>query len=537
MNPTRILFSIATCVLVSYCAHAGDSDLDPTFGDGGIASTLVGTTGNNPSAMTVQPDGKILISGIARDNQSAGSYGFDVALVRFNRDGTLDTTFSGDGKLATDIGSSHPVYTDDKASAVRAQPDGKIVVAGSTRRYTKTNNSSFEWYMWDLLLLRYEADGSLDTSFGNAGQVIVDINGNGNTPEGFNDVALQSDNKIIGVGYTYPGNNRFLVARFNTDGSLDSGFGSAGTGMVIEHFSANTLEDAYSVAILPDDSLVVVGRGIKPDGNATTSILKLTANGLLDTSFNGSGKIAVSILTSSGANFVTSDAAGRILVAGKAGGGGTAGANDESAMIMRYNPDGSLDTSFNGTGIFTTSYGGDFKYEAMNSLQVQADGKLIAAGTVSYPNQLALLRLNDDGTPSETFAPAGQRILTLDGYSGYGILGTGLDADGKLLAGTYLQSGYDFFFSALRFGGPDFVRRWDDGYADLGDGWQGLPWFGMYMPLDNDWIWHMEQGFIHVEGDGAPDSLYYYCHDKGWLWTCETISPYYYNLTTGTWGP
>ena len=102
--------------------------------------------------------------------------------------------------------------------------------------------------------------------------------------------ALQSDNKIVAVGYTMSGmDNRFLIMRFHPDGALDTSFGAAGTGIVVEHFTANTTEDAYSVLVLPDDSIAVVGRGIKPDGNATLAQLKLTASGLPDTTFNGTG--------------------------------------------------------------------------------------------------------------------------------------------------------------------------------------------------------------------------------------------------------
>lgn len=530
MIATKHLLPVALTILATHFAFAGDADLDSTFGDGGVSSIYVGTTENLPSKITLQADGKILMCGSSRDNSSSGSYGYDVALVRLNSDGSLDTTFGEDGKLTTDIGSSHPVYTDDRGSSVLVQPDNKIIVAGTTRRYTKSNRTSFEWYMWDLLLLRYNADGSVDTDFGTNGQVVIDLNGKGNVPEGFNRIALQSDNKIIAVGYTYPANNRFLVMRFNTDGSPDTTFGPSGTGMLIEHFSVNTLEDAYSVVILPDDSVVVAGRGIKSDGFGTVSILKLTSEGLLDTTFNGSGKIATSVGISATARYVTSDASGRILVGGQAGGGGTVG-GEQSAMIQRYNSDGSLDTTFNGTGTFITAFG-DSRGESFNSLEIQDDGKILAAGNITNPYQLVLMRLNEDGTPDETFAAEGKSIVVIDGISSSYNCSTALQSDGKLLFGASFQVDRDQAFAVLRFGGPDFVPQWNAGYTDLGDGWQELPWFGKYIPLENDWIWHLDSGFTQVAA-----GLYYYCHDTGWLWTCDLTFPWTYNLTTGTWKP
>jgi uncharacterized delta-60 repeat protein len=433
MNSVKFAVLTAAVAMLAHAVAAGDSTLDPTFGDGGIASTSVGSVADSPGRIALQPDGRIVQVGRALNYQSAGSYGYDIGLVRFNADGGLDLSFGQDGKVNTDIGSSHPVYTDETVGAVAVQADGKIVVAGSRRRYTKSGSASFEWNQWDVMLLRYDSSGNLDPGFGTGGKVVIDLDGKGTTPEGFNDVAFQSDGKIIGVGYTYPGNNRFLIMRFNTDGSLDTSFGAAGTGVVVEHFSIATLEDAYSVHVLPDDSMVVAGRGVKPDGNPAVTLLKLTASGRLDTSFNGSGKVGMSVGPVSSLSVVTADADNRILAAGRTS---PSSSGDEELLVMRFNGNGSLDTSFNGTGIFSVSLG-DYRYQSLRGLEVRDDGKIIASGTVSTPYAIVLLQLNADGTPDEGFAPGGVATTAFEGVTYCFVHNSALQDDGKLLLGGF----------------------------------------------------------------------------------------------------
>ena len=531
MKTTMRFLTLTTSIFALTLLNAGDSDLDPTFGDGGVAQAVVGTTGNLPLTMAVQPDGKVLIGGASRDNQSAGSYGNDLALVRYNGAGQLDTSFDGDGKVVTDIGSNHPVYTDERIGAIVVQPDYKIVVGGTTRSYTKTNNSSFEWYMWDVLLVRYNTDGSIDAGFGSNGKVIIDIMGTGSIPEGLNDLALQSDNKIIGVGYYSGGNNNFLIMRFNTDGSLDTTFGAEGTGYIRQTFSSMALQDAYSVLVLEDDSILVAGRGVQSDGNDTICMLKLTANGQLDSSFNGTGKLTLRVGSESSAQDLALDSSGRFIVSGYAN--GARSSENQELMILRFNPDGSLDTTFNGTGIFR-EFQGDYRYQTLSGIAAQDNGKIVGAGAVNYPGSLGVMRVNEDGTPDESFAAGGKRRITIDGASDYLIGGIHLQGDGKLVVGGFMYT-TERVFAALRFGGPD--PAWDVGHTDMGDGWKALPWFGSYKPMEGEWIWHMEHGFIHVVAGGSANGLFFYTENGYWLWTNDVISPYYYNITEGTWGP
>jgi uncharacterized delta-60 repeat protein len=261
-------------------------------------------------------------------------------------------------------------------------------------------------------------------------------------------VALQSDNKIIAVGSTYP--NRFLIMRFDPDGAVDTSFGASGTGIVEEHFTPNTYEDAYSVLVLPDDSMVVVGRGVKSDGYDTLSMLKLTSGGLLDTNFNGTGKVTMNIgRASQGWNLAT-DSTGRILVLGS---DQATSSSPHQARIMRFESNGSLDSSFNGTGVFTTSFPG-YSGLITGGLGVEGDGAIVAVGSAGFSPTEAFvrIRLNEDGSADETFGAGGMVATSLSGALYYAVGNCALQNDGKLLIGTSFQlATTDQPFSVLRY--------------------------------------------------------------------------------------
>ena len=261
----KFLLPIMFVFCIFEIGFAFDSDLDPSFGAVGIVKANVGQKVDQPANLALQSDGKIVQVGWSMDEYSNRRH--DFALIRYNSNGSLDASFGSNGKVSTAIGSN----TDDWARMPAIQSGGKIVVAGSTR--DNPNN----YLGWDAVLVRYDPDGSLDTSFGSNGKVVVDVNGQKNA-DGFNDLAFQSSGKIIAVGYTYPGSNRFLIMRFNTDGSIDSTFGT--NGVVIAHFSTNTLEDATSVQVLDDDTIVVAGSGFRrPTDSSGWGFLELACRG------------------------------------------------------------------------------------------------------------------------------------------------------------------------------------------------------------------------------------------------------------------
>jgi uncharacterized delta-60 repeat protein len=177
----------------------------PTFAGGdGMTTTDFGTSDDTANSMTLQADGKILLAGYSVN--SRGNY--DFALVRYNSNGSLDTSFSDDGKLTTPIGTAS-----DGANSMTLQADGKILLAGYSGG--------------DFALVRYNSDGSLDTSFSGDGMLTTAV---GSSSSAANSVTLQADGKILLAGYSYNSgsSNDFALVRYNSDGSLDSSFSGDG---------------------------------------------------------------------------------------------------------------------------------------------------------------------------------------------------------------------------------------------------------------------------------------------------------------------
>ncbi len=266
-------------------------------------------------------------------------------------DGSLDPTFDNDGSLTTDFGT-----TNDQAFAVAVQPDGKIVVAGR----------AFIGGTTDFALARYNPDGSLDTSFDTDGKVTTDFLANNDIAQA---VALQPDGKIVVAGFArVPGNrDNFALARYNPNGSLDTSFET--DGKVIPTFGSSD-EEAFAVAVQADGKIVAAGI----DSNADFALVRLNQDGTLDTSFDTDGKVMTAFGSGGGeARAIALQADGKIVVAG------FTALNIIDFALARYNPNGSLDTSFDIDGKVTYNSGAtDLPY----GVAVQPDGKIVVAGTV-----------------------------------------------------------------------------------------------------------------------------------------------------------
>ena len=208
--------SVVIMLLVAWnpqVAQAADGALDPTFGNRGRVKTDFHRSNDLAYGMALQPDGKMVVAGISFIGISAT--GGDFAVARYNTDGTLDSSFGVGGKVTTDFGLT------DQASSVAVQPDGKIIVAGGTYLSFPAAGGQFA-------LARYNSDGSLDTSFGVGGLVRTSFGSSGCFAAA---LVLQRDGKIIAGGTKYidlQTNSDFGLVRYNSDGSLDSSFGSGG---------------------------------------------------------------------------------------------------------------------------------------------------------------------------------------------------------------------------------------------------------------------------------------------------------------------
>lgn len=356
--------------------YNNNGSLDTSFGTSGIVITDFGN--DLPKSIAIQSDGKIVVAGI---NYNGSSVNF--ALVRYNTNGSLDTTFDIDGKVTTNYNGS-----DCRAYSLALQSDGKIVLVGDAR-----NGSGYQGFA----AMRYNTDGSLDTTFGTNGKVFTLFGTPGATSDYANSVAIQNDEKIVVAGASYlysTGTNRFAVLRYNSDGSLDNSFDN--DGMHTTSFGAFNAVGT-SLAIQNDGKLVMGGNStLTQSGTEIFAIARFNIDGSLDTTFDSDGKVTTLIGTFMNGLFSTIiQGDGKILVSGYSN-----SLNNNVFTIVRYNIDGSLDTSFDSDGIVNT-ISGSSAYLGAYALALQNDGKIVAAGLLN--NSFGVVRYNNPSLATNTF--------------------------------------------------------------------------------------------------------------------------------------
>ena len=284
-------------------------------------TTAIGSFDDVGNSMAIQSDGKIVVAGYS----SIGGYD-NFALIRYNPNGSLDTSFNGTGKVTTAIGSVH-----DRGNSVAIQSDGKIVVAG----YSQNSN-------YDFAVVRYNPNGSLDTTFNGTGKVTTAF---GTSNDVGNSVAVQSDGKIVVAGQTIIGSNDdFALVRYNSNGSLDTNFNGAGkVTTAIGSFG----DRAHSMAMLSDGKIVVAGESYMGGSAYDFALARYNSNGSLDTSFNGTGKVTTAFGSSDDiGNSVAVQSDGKLVVAGYALTGG-----NFNFALARYEGGIDLDPDTDGDGI------------------------------------------------------------------------------------------------------------------------------------------------------------------------------------------
>jgi uncharacterized delta-60 repeat protein len=358
--------------------------VDTSF-NGGPQLTSVGEGEDYAYAMAVQADGKIVTVG--RTSTDAG--GYDIAITRHLRDGAIDTGFGTDGRVVTAVAPGRGM---DEARAVVVQPDGKIVVGGSTD--ASGTDKAF-------LLVRYLPDGQIDTSFGQGGKAITQFE---QASDQVYALALQDDGKIVAAGSaSFPGDTGqdFAIARYRTDGTLDPAFGIAGkVSTPFGSFGANEL--AYAVVLQrfgDEQRIVAVG------GEGTFIAARYTSMGLLDPNFGDGGKVHALFQSNIGsAESVTLTEDNKIVIAGHIG---------HEFALAQLTTDGQLDTEFGEKGKVTTpiSLG---NWDEATAVVRQADGKLLVGGWSYEGNSTAgnfvVLRYTPQGRADSSFGLAGQVI-------------------------------------------------------------------------------------------------------------------------------
>lgn len=376
---TKLFLAIglaACCMAVK--GQAGNLDLSFASPKGYVLTKFPGDLPTAYSSSALQPDGKIV---------TAGTVNNDFAIARYNVDGTLDNSFSGDGMMIVDFGS-----VTDVASDVAIQPDGKIVVVGTALNA--------------IAVLRLNPDGTIDNSFSGDGKVYTIVTGNGD--RGY-DVAVQPDGKIVVLGsglFGIPrGPANLAVVRYNPDGTLDTSFSGDG----IMRVAISQSDIPADLLLQPDGKIVTVST---TNTHVFTNVLsiavaRLNSDGSLDPSF--SGGVVITDIGYDFANAGALQADGKIVVAGTTS---TSFGAPSAALLLRYNPDGSLDNSFSGDGrlILDPAQG----ISSFGAVVIQPDGKIIASGTIAGAGGLdvVLMRFNPDGTPDNSFS--GDGIVVMD---------------------------------------------------------------------------------------------------------------------------
>ncbi|MBI3822042.1 MAG: PKD domain-containing protein [Planctomycetes bacterium] len=403
--------------------------LDLSFGFAGKVTSNFNVSTDIASDMAVQVDGKVVVAGSAfngRDN--------DIALARFNPDGSPDISFGFYSQVTIDLGG------EETASGIAVQNDGQIVVAGTVSR-SGTGN--------DFFLARLNPDGSLDSSFGSGGMVTTDF---GSLYEGLEgDVAIQADGKIVVSGTTdVNGTAYFAVARYNPDGSLDSSFGT--DGKVTTDFGGTGADADGDIALQTDGRIIVLGQASFTNtiGDSDIVLARYNVDGSLDGSFGSAGKVRTDFGDGAFPGGIALQPDGKIVVTGAAS--CTPNISCDIALA-RYNPDGSLDTSFGTGGIVPTHVAGGNEYGG--GVVVQADGKIVVGATSvrGTAGDFLVARYHADGSVDASFGTAGRLTTDFGGGDDVGGL-IALRPDGKIIvAGTAFSNSTGMDFALARYEG------------------------------------------------------------------------------------
>lgn len=306
-----------------------NGSLDGAFGTNGGKVTLTGGASNAvAAAVRLQSDGKILAAGCGYNGGTN-----DFAVARCNPDGSLDLSFGGTGEVTTAVGSSNAA-----ANAMALQTDGKIILAGY----------GFSGVNQDFAVVRYNTNGTLDTSFGGTGKVITGVGAGGAQASA---VQIQTDGKIVTAGRATVGSDvDIALVRYNTNGTLDNAFGTVGR--VTTDFGGGTDGHGLAMAIQPDGKILVAG-GVVIGGTGYIALLRYNTNGVLDAGFGFSGEVITQIGSLSDyATALALQPDGKIVVAGTSQNGA-----HNQPFAQRYNPDGTPDSSFGNGGTALWDFG------------------------------------------------------------------------------------------------------------------------------------------------------------------------------------
>lgn len=370
--------------------------LDSAFGTNGIIITSVGSGDCLARSGAIQADGKIVVAGTAVT--PGGSWGF--GMIRYKNNGTVDSSFGLYGRVLTAMGSGY-----DQPSSLTIQPDGKILIVGTSLDYT--------YYAGAIAIARFKDNGSLDSTFGQNGKIITHIGPKidyiGNLyygrygDENAKAVLVQTDGKIIVTArsyvaagcYDYYGgiycNAAFAMVRLQTDGTIDSSFGI--NGKIVD--SVNLLYPETAI-LQTDEKIVVTGSGSQ-SGFITE---RFNINGIPDSSFGTNGIVFTKLSSNSWGKSMAIRPDNKIIVAGSTY---SYSYSVQDFVVLRYNSNGTPDNTFNGNGIAVFHVGQAGSYDEATGVGMQ-DNKIIIGGfsRTNTSGSIAIARLLENG---QTLSP------------------------------------------------------------------------------------------------------------------------------------
>lgn len=338
-----------------------DGSLDVSFGTGGKVRVEIGITEDAAGALALQADGKILLAGYSKNGINPEQQ--NPAILRFLSDGTPDTGFGANGRVLLPFQSG-----DDYGYALELQADGKILMACT--RVSPTN---------DFAVTRLLSSGQPDNSFGTGGTSFTPI---GTSEATVNNMALQADGKIILVGAaTGSANSDLALVRYRSDGFLDPNFGTGGK--VLAGISANADEFGYDIAVQPDGKILALATVYTDNGmNSQWALFRFTTNGDPDSAFGTGGKVVTSEASTAFAEALALQPDGLIVLAGYGPGSGT---TFYEFTLARYLANGAPDISFGVNGFVQTGFG--TLYASVYDLALQPDGAILAAGATYFQSE------------------------------------------------------------------------------------------------------------------------------------------------------
>lgn len=466
---TILLLFVSPVVLL-----AASGDLDRSFGVNGIASIQ----DRNPNALlAVQADNKVIVAGNCYTPPSGFSH---FCVSRYLTNGSLDPSFGVGGRVDTLIGSES-----SSLQKIVVLPGGKILAVGFT---TRTVQPLSEPYFYEFAIVRYNSDGSLDTTLDSDGIVtnaIMDYRG----ARGY-DVAVQPDGKMVVAGVGSLSTSNFVVARFNVNGSLDTSFD--GDGIWANHWESAS-GGAYSVAVQSDGKILVGGMG---GLNYRFVLARFNSDGNLDGSFGAGGRVVFTgefeFQGSNRMRQVDVLSNGKILVSGT-----TARFNWNYLSLSRFNPDGSFDTTFDGNGQLMTLMVQNSYQCDLGGVHVQPDGKLVVVAncTIDSAGQASVkARYLLNGALDQQFGKKGTLIENVPG-SDYAVAVAG-QPDGKLV------------FSTTRDNHPNLERYLNNGTRESDFDNDRISDVSVFRPSSGTWYLNKSAaGFSAIQFGSAGDRI------------------------------